>query len=152
MHKIKLANILSLLVFLIVCTVPVAFLFNIPSLYYFGKPTIISPLPIPFRDNDGLENYVYQQEFYLYSGGKKLNTSDYEHIREYYRSGPHKRSIAFTQTVIMAPKLDPLWTNPVYEYTICKNDLFLIQIDKIEVNYFNKRTRQNDFTVTYECK
>lgn len=71
MSPTRRANILSVLVFLMVLFVPIQFLFGEYSLYSPGKLSAISPLPIPFRDAGGFENYVYTHEIRLATPTKK---------------------------------------------------------------------------------
>ena len=152
MKQIVRSNLISLFILIVVLSVPISFLLGIPMGYGIGKMSVISPLPMPFRDDRGFENYIYDRQGNIFYNELPIALEEQRHLREMFSHGPHKRKIPYTVAINWAPRLDTEWTEPVYQYIVCNQNFVETKANRIEINYINRRTGNQDFKIEYECK
>lgn len=152
MDRTQYANLASCIVLFVVLQLPVSFLFVGYSLYGLGKQSTIAPLPIPFRDAAGFENYVYKRNVSVYKNGQDISEQAKILIEPLLEPGPHKRKIPFIVAVNWAPRLERPWIEPMYEYTVCQQLSDPHDEISLQINYENRRLGTVDHTITYACK
>lgn len=114
-----------------------------------GYLSILSPLPLPFRDNRGYENYVMRREFtFTHPNGTTETVADrvlYDTLR-----GPHRHKIALVSAVSWAPRLSRSLTTPVYEQILCTETRYEAA-KHITIDYINRRDNTRQWSTTHVC-
>ena len=151
MPSIFYQNLVSLVVIIVMLTAPLGFLFQNHTVSRLGLLTALSPLPIPFRDNRGFENYALKRAYTLWQAGMPIQYEE-QHLQSLFNQGPHKRKIALISAATWAPRIPQSWREPVYQYHLCANEAITPNPEQLQISYVNRRSNEVEFFVWYVCQ
>ena len=91
-------------------------------LFLFGQALAMAPLPMPFRNSDGYENFASVRSYDVaFTDGTHIKLDrDRELVAAL--SGPHRRKIVYMQAMMFLPRMPQRISTPVLEYLLCQSD------------------------------
>ena len=117
----KIITFLSVIV-VILGTIQIAgFVLRNGKIFYIGKATAIAPLPRPFVDIHGYENFAsnVSYDIKMRNGSvvtKKINSSVLMELK-----GPHKRKIVYINAIVFSPVVKKYRYDSILNYAFCNN-------------------------------
>ena len=126
------------------------FAFEIPLIKQIGYISLVSPLPMPFRESQGYENYVMRTNYLLYSNNSPVQEMDERQIYSHL-TGPHRHKIVFIGAVNWGRQVPRAWRSAVHQYFFCKHQAVGV-INKVEIEFVNQRDGIMLWNPVYRCQ
>ena len=143
---------------LIVCLIALSRIFGYAvesrELEVFGRAIGFAPLPVPFREVDGFENYVVRSKIVvnLKDGSSDKFTVDYG-LKEQLK-GPHRYKIVLFYLFGWGPRLPYRLVEPVFQYIFCRgyhDHIWGANVASATITYYSKRNGTEMGRLTYHC-
>ena len=130
--RVKFYNFGSLLIVILGLLQAVSMWAGDYDLARLAKASAASPLPTPFKDSRGYENFSAVRTYIVKYTDETSEKLDIEELYSNF-SGPHRRKIVYMQSLIWAPRLSVKLRDSALQGLFCGNQF-------IDINDFN----QND--------
>lgn len=116
-----MTNILGVLLFCLGLASSLGYILHSPALLHSALATGASPLPTPFRESNGYENFASVRTYtFTFADGTSREvpgTQLTEHL-----TGPHRRNIVYMQSILYFPVLPEAITMPIARHFFCSTD------------------------------
>ncbi len=129
-YKQKL-NILGLLLVFVVSIHAFGALTGNSTLYLLGQASAMAPMPAPFRDHAGYENFASARSYEISFADGSTLSADLDRELLHALGGPHRHKIVFTHAASMLPRLSSSMTHAVFDSFFCKGGVK----DSLEARY-----------------
>lgn len=151
---LKTRNVLALVICFIALTRILGYVLEDNDLNQVGIASGFAPLPIPFRELNGFENYVLEDKVSL--NRKDGGSDDFiiDHKLKKQVDGPHKYQAVSIYLFNWGPKLSFGLIEPVFQHVFCRGYYGMIFGDSITdatITYYSKRTGEKLDRLMYHC-
>ncbi len=123
-------NLLALTLTIVGTLQMAGFVLKSEPLYLFGQALALAPLPVPFRDHNGYENFASEREYRItLADGRELRPSEKAAIGRI--TGPHRRKIVYTFGFTMLPREPFPIANRLAEFVFCKRGGIAVDLEEV---------------------
>lgn len=119
-----------------------------------GRAIAFAPLPIPFREENGFENYVIYNTIELRHSDGSLSTMAVDRSMKKLIGGPHRYQIAGTSLFIWGPRFPYHLIEPIFQEIFCRshyNYIFGDDVRGATIFYYSKRSDAALSQLMFHC-
>ncbi len=143
----KRLNFFALMICFLSLSQVIGFFTNNYNLFWLGKASAFSPLPIPFREYHGYyENFTVRETITLVDKNGNSTVLDKKNIHE-MTDGPHRRKVLYYSGLGHGPIVGPALYTPIIQYIFCDRHDYR----SVHITYQNKKTNKFYEPIDYTC-